>query len=106
MKRLASAAAVVLSCVAPGVPAGAAVLEITTSLAAADADDPVRLRQAVDHAVRTAVDEARQETRTFVPTRVLITRAVTIGERVYVRIVISDDPDTPHASAAPYPNDI
>ena len=104
MTRLASAVAVALACFGAGAPADAAVLEVTTSIAAADAADEAHFQRAVQLAVRHAVEEARlASTSSFTPTFIVVTRAVKVGERVYVRILISDD--TP-PDAAPSPTDI
>ena len=104
MKRLAFAVAVSLACLGPAAPADAAVLEITTSMAAAEAVDEAHFERAVQRAVRTAVEEVRLESASsFTPTLIVVTRAVTIGERIYVRILLSDEApsDPPVVSASP-----
>ena len=108
MKPLASAVvAVVFACLGLAAPADAAVLEITTSIAAADAADEANFERAVERAVRTAVEEARLDSASsFTPTLIVVTRAVTIGERLYVRILLSDEaPPTPAVLSAS-PTDI
>jgi hypothetical protein len=103
MKRLASAVAVALACLGPAAPADAAVLEITTSIAATDGGDEANFERAVEAAVRTAVEEVRLgSASSFTPTLIVVTRAVTIGERIYVRILLSDEaPDPSILSASP-----
>jgi hypothetical protein len=67
-------------------PASGHVVEVTTSLDAAEAQDPVNFKQAL----RTAVDKILSETVAFQPTLVALTHAQLVGERVYVRILLAD----------------
>ena len=107
MKRLASAVAVALACLGPAAPADAAVLEITTSIPAADAADEANFQRAVQIAVRTAVEEVTLDpASSFTPTLIVVTRAVTIGERIYVRILLSDDTPSAPPTVSASPTDI
>ena len=107
MKRLASAVAVAVACLGLAAPADAAVLEITTSIPATDAADQANFERAVARAVRTAVEEVRLESASsFTPTLIVVTRAVTVGERIYVRILLSDDASSDPPVVSNTPTDI
>lgn len=81
---LASAAALSLAWLAT--PADAYVVEVTTTVAVADANDQTELRQAL----QTAVDAVLKDAIAFQPTLVVLTRAMVRGDRLYVRLLIAD----------------
>jgi hypothetical protein len=81
---LASAAALGLAWCAT--PAAAYVVEVTTTVAVADANDQTELRQAL----QTAVDAVLKDAIAFQPTLVVLTRAMVRGDRLYVRLLIAD----------------
>jgi hypothetical protein len=85
MKTLFAATAALLMawCVTP---ADAYVVEVTTTVAVADATDHVQLRQAL----QGAVDDVLKDAIAFRPTLVVLTRAMVIGDRLYVRLLIAD----------------
>lgn len=85
MKRLALAAAgLAWLSVAP--PADAYLVEVTTSVAVSDADDHAQLKSAL----QSAVDGVLKEAIAFRPTMVVVTRALMVGERLYIRLLIAD----------------
>jgi hypothetical protein len=85
MNRLvAAAAALVLAWSAT--PASAFVVEVTTSVAVADADDQRQLKTALQAAVDTVLSDAIS----FTPTMVVLTHAVVVGDRLYVRLLLAD----------------
>jgi hypothetical protein len=107
MKRglLAAAAIGVLGL---ATPAPAFVVEVTTSVAVRDADDQAQITRAV----RSAVDDVLKEGIAFTPTLVVLTRAMVVGERLYLRVLIADqdgdrtvedlaEPRDPEGSARP-----
>ena len=67
-------------------PANAHVVEITTIVPVADAADHTKLRAAV----QAAVDDVVKDAVPFRPTLVVLTRAVVVGDRVYVRVLLAD----------------
>lgn len=67
-------------------PASGHIVEVTTSLDVAEAQDPENFKQAL----RTAVDKILNDTVAFQPTLVALTDAQLVGERVYVRILLAD----------------
>src|SRR5262245_41758439 len=83
MRRLAPALALLLLI---GSPASAFVVEVTTSVAVADAGD----QRALEAAVTRAVSDVLQDTITFEPTLVMLTHATLVGERLYIRLLIAD----------------
>jgi hypothetical protein len=68
------------------VQANGHVVEVTTTLDVAAAQDPEKLEQAL----RTAVDKILSDTVAFQPTLVAVTNAHRVGERMYVRILLAD----------------
>lgn len=86
MRRLAAAAgaALVLTLAAP---AAAFVVEVTTSVDVADADDTAQLKEALQSAVDTVLSEAIA----FRPTLIVLTHAVIRGNKLYVRMVLADE---------------
>ena len=83
MRRLASAIALLLL---TGTPASAFLVEVTTSVAVADADD----QRALQDALKAAVDGVLQEAVAFTPTLVVLTHAAVVGARLYVRLLLAD----------------
>jgi hypothetical protein len=67
-------------------PSEAYVVEVTTSVAVQDATDHAQLRDAV----QAAVDGVLKDAIAFTPTLVVLTRAVIVGDRLYVRLLIAD----------------
>lgn len=67
-------------------PADAHLVEVTTTVAVADAGDQTKLREAV----QAAVDGVLKDAIAFTPTLVVLTRAVVVGDRLYVRLLIAD----------------
>ena len=84
MKALLAAAALGLAWLAT--PAEAYLVEVTTTVAVADATDQSELRQAL----QTAVDDVLKDAIAFQPTLVVLTRAMVVGDRLYVRLLIAD----------------
>lgn len=85
MKRLAVALAA-LAILGAAWPAGAFVVEVTTSVAVSDGDDQTQLKSAL----QSAVDGVLKDAIAFTPTLVVLTRAVVVGERLYIRLLIAD----------------
>ena len=98
MTRAAAALVAGVALLAVAGPATAAMLEISTSVAAADADDP----NVLNAAIRTAVDEVVNDGLPFTPTVAVLTRAYMAGGRLYVRVLLSDEDTGPgdHVAAA------
>ena len=67
-------------------PVDAHVVEVTTTVSLADAQDQTKLREAV----QAAVDGVLKDAIAFTPTLVVLTRAVVVGDRLYVRLLIAD----------------
>jgi hypothetical protein len=67
-------------------PASAFVVEVTTSVAVADADDQRQLKTALQSAVDTVLSDAIS----FTPTMIVLTHAVLVGDRLYVRLLLAD----------------
>lgn len=67
-------------------PAAAYLVEVTTSVAVSDADDQAKIK----HAVQSAVDGVLKDAIAFKPTLVVLTRALVVGERLYIRLLIAD----------------
>ena len=84
MKTLVAAAALLLACSAT--PASAFVVEVTTSVAVADADDQRQLKTAL----QAAVDNVLNDAISFKPTMIVLTHAVLVGDRLYVRLLLAD----------------
>ena len=68
-------------------PADAYVVEVTTTVAVADAQDQTKLREAV----QAAVDGVLKDAISFTPTLIVLTRAVVVGDRLYVRLLLADE---------------
>jgi hypothetical protein len=84
MKRLVTAAVLLAASVAS--PAAAHVVEVTTHVSLEDARDEGKLRRAL----QVAVDDVLKDTITFTPTVVVVTRALVVGDRLYVRLLMAD----------------
>src|SRR5687768_2394320 len=89
-------------------PAAAYLVEVTTSVAVNEADDQTTIKTAV----QSAVDGVLRDAIAFKPTLVVLTRALVVGERLYIRLLIADqegeqtakdltDPRSPDDPAAP-----
>jgi len=83
MRRLASAITLLLL---TGSPASAFLVEVTTSVAVADADD----QSALQKALTEAVDGVLHEAIAFKPTLVVLTQAAVVGARLYIRLLVAD----------------
>ena len=83
MRRLASALALLLL---TGSPATAFLVEVTTSVAVADADD----QRALQTALTQAVDGVLQDAIAFKPTLIVLTHAAVVGARLYIRLIVAD----------------
>jgi hypothetical protein len=80
------AALVALAVSAAARPVSAFVVEVTTSVTIADADD----RAAVETAIKSAVDEVVHEAIAFTPTLIVLTHARMVGDRLWLRLLIAD----------------
>ena len=83
MRRLASAIALLLL---TSTPASAFLIEVTTSVAVADADD----QRALQSALTEAVDGVLHDAIAFKPTLVVLTHAAVVGARLYIRLLVAD----------------
>ena len=86
MNTLVAAAAAALLLAWSATPASAFVVEVTTSVAVADADDQRQLKTAL----QAAVDNVLKDAISFTPTVVVLTHAVLVGDRLYVRLLLAD----------------
>jgi len=86
MRRLAAAAGAALWLTLTA-PAAALVVEVTTSVNVDDADDSGQLKDALQSAVDTVLNEAIA----FRPTVIVLTNAVVRGNRLYVRMLLADE---------------
>lgn len=84
MRRLAVAAGALLMSLST--PAAAFVVEVTTSVSVTDAEDNGQLKDALQSAVDTVLNEAIA----FRPTLIVLTHAVVRGNRLYVRMLLAD----------------
>lgn len=86
MKSLVAAlAAAMVVCSATA--SGADIAHVSTSVAVADADDELAVKQAI----QTAVDDLLSQGIGFTPTLVVLTRAVLLDGRLYIRLLVADD---------------
>jgi len=88
MKHLLSAL-IIVSAALLAAPAGAHVVQATTSFSLVDVD--MNDKPQLENALKTAVDEVLSDVIAFTPTLVALTDAQVIGERVYVRLLIADE---------------
>jgi hypothetical protein len=79
-------AAVTLALLSAASPARAYLVEVTTSVEVGEADDQATVKTAVQN----AVDGVLRDAIAFKPTLVVLTRALMIGERLYIRLLIAD----------------
>jgi hypothetical protein len=96
-------AATLLALLGLAAPASAYLVEVTTSVAVSDADDQAKITTAV----QSAVDDVLRDAIAFTPTMVVLTRALVIGERLYIRLLIADrdGEETVKDLAVPPPDD-
>jgi hypothetical protein len=83
MRRLASAIGLLLL---TSTPASAFLIEVTTSVAVADADDQSVLQKALTE----AVDGVLHDAIAFQPTLIVLTHAAVVGARLYIRLLVAD----------------
>ncbi len=81
------AALVVAAVVCSATPAGAYIAHVSTSVAVADANDELAVKQAL----QTAVDDLLSDGIGFTPTLVVLTRAILLDGRLYIRLLVADD---------------
>ena len=86
MKALIAAATALGLAWVAATPTDAYVVEVTTTVAVTDAADQTQLRQAL----QDAVDGVLKDAIAFKPTLVVLTRAMVVGDRLYVRLLIAD----------------
>jgi len=86
MRRLAAAAGAALW-LTLAAPAAAVVMEVTTSVNVEDAEDNGQVKDALQKAVDTVLNEAIA----FRPTLIVLTHAVVRGHRLYVRMLLADE---------------
>jgi hypothetical protein len=60
---------------------------VSTSVAVTDVDDERAIRQAL----QTAVDDLLRDEIAFTPTLVVLTRAVVLDGRLYIRLLVADE---------------
>jgi len=83
LRRLMPALALMLVAASP---ASAYLVEVTTSVAVADADD----RDVVRQALMSAVDDVLKQAIAFTPTLVVLTSATIVNTRLYIRLLVAD----------------
>jgi Na+-translocating ferredoxin:NAD+ oxidoreductase RnfE subunit len=86
MKSLV-AALVAATLVCSATPTGAYIAHVSTSVAVADANDELAVKQAL----QTAVDDLLSQGIGFTPTLVVLTRAILLDGRLYIRLLVADD---------------
>src|SRR5581483_828909 len=86
MRRLAAAACAALLLGSLCAPAAAFVVEVTTSVGVEDAEDTGQIRNAIQAAVENVLHDAIA----FHPTLVVLTHAMVMGHRLYVRLLLAD----------------
>lgn len=82
-RRLASALALLLLTASP---AGAYLVEVTTSVSIEDSGD----ERAVQDALLAAVDGVLKGAIAFTPTLIVVTSATLVGGRLHVRLLVAD----------------
>ena len=85
MKRVVAGLAMLAS-TAAATPAPAGVIEVSTSVAVEDGDQAT-----VRTALERAVNDLLKDATAFTPTLVVLTRAVVVGGRLYVRVLLADE---------------
>jgi hypothetical protein len=83
MTRVAVAA--LLALLGSAAPASAHLAEITTSVQVATTDEA-----SLQAAMTSAVASVLAERITFTPTLVVLTHAVVVGDRLYIRLLVAD----------------
>jgi hypothetical protein len=83
VRRLCSVVALLLLAASP---ASAYLVEVTTSVAVADAGD----QSVLQDALMTAVDGVLKNAIAFTPTLIVLTSATVVGDRLYVRLLVAD----------------
>jgi hypothetical protein len=83
MHRLAAALALVL---VTATPAAAYLIEVTTSVEVTRGED----RSALPGALLAAVDGVLKDAIAFKPTLIVLTHAVVVGDRLYIRLLVAD----------------
>jgi len=86
MKSLV-AVLVAATVVCSATPSGAYIAHVSTSVAVADANDELAVKQAI----QTAVDDLLSRGIGFTPTLVVLTRAILLDGRLYIRVLVADD---------------
>jgi hypothetical protein len=86
MRGLAAATCAALLFASFSAPAAAFVVEVTTSVTVDDAEDDGQLESALQSAVDTVLSDAIA----FQPTLIVLTHAVVMGKRLYVRLLLAD----------------
>jgi hypothetical protein len=86
MMKRSLAAALLLALLVSVSPASAFVVEVTTTVSVADMQDEAQLQRALE----SAVDGVLQDAIAFVPTLIVLTRALIVGDRLYLRLLIAD----------------
>jgi hypothetical protein len=86
MRGLAAAACATLLLASIAAPAAAFVVEVTTSVSVEDAEDNGQIRTALQAAVENVLHEAIA----FRPTLIVLTHAMVMGHRLYVRMLLAD----------------
>ena len=99
--KLIAVALAALIVVAAVRPATAFVVEVTTSIAVSDADDQAMLKSAL----QTAVDGVLKDAIAFKPTLVVLTRALVMGDRLYIRLLVADQDGEQTVKELAEPND-
>jgi len=84
--RIMLAALLGVALVMAAAPAFAHVVEVTTAVPLEEVGD----QEALNAAIRAAVNEALEGALAFKPTLIALTRANVIGERLYVRLLMAD----------------
>jgi hypothetical protein len=87
MKYLGSSLIVALAIVSFATVAAAHVVEVTTSVALADVRDEAELTVAL----KDAIDSVLAGAIAFRPTLLVLTSALVVGERLYVRLLVADE---------------
>ena len=81
------AGALVLALAVVATPAWAVLAEVTTSVAVGDTDDSASM----ERALRSAVDGVLENAISFKPTVLVVTAAMVVGDRLYVRMLLADE---------------
>ena len=101
MKRLLVAVAT-LATAWSATPAGAYVVEVTTSVTLSDAENRGELKSAL----QTAVEDVIHQAIAFTPTLIVLTHAALVGDRLYVRLLLADqDGERAFEDLAPHDDD-